>query len=65
VKETELVLFVDDTNLLIIKRDESVLQHKVNVVMKKLEYWFQKNNFTINVEKQKQYHFTQNRIDFL
>ena len=42
VKEAELVLFVDDTNFLIIERDENVLQHKVNEVMKKLEYWFQK-----------------------
>jgi hypothetical protein len=42
---------VDDTNLLIIARDESVLQHKVNVVMKKLQYWFQKNNLMINFVK--------------
>jgi len=48
VKEAELVLFVDDTNLLIIHRDENVLHHKVNEVMK-LEYWFQKNNLMINV----------------
>ena len=42
---------MDDTNLLIIQRDESVLHHKVNEVMKKLEYWFQKNNLMINVGK--------------
>jgi hypothetical protein len=44
-------LFVDDTNLLIIQRDESVLHHKVNEVTKTLEYWFQKNNLMINVGK--------------
>jgi len=42
VEETELVLFVDDTSLLIIERGENVLQHTVKEVMKKLEYWFQK-----------------------
>jgi hypothetical protein len=43
-----LVLFADYINLLIIERDENVLHHKVNEVMKKLEYWFQKNNLMIN-----------------
>jgi hypothetical protein len=33
------------------ERDENVLQHVVNEVMKKLEYWFQKNNLMINVGK--------------
>jgi hypothetical protein len=46
-----LVLFADYINLLIIKRDENILQHKVNEVMKKLEYWFQKNNHMINIGK--------------
>ena len=45
------MLFADDINLLIIERDEKVLQHKVNEVMKKLEYWFQNNNLMINIEK--------------
>jgi hypothetical protein len=48
VEEAELVLFADDTNLLIIERDEDILQHKVNEFMKKLEYWLQKNNLMIN-----------------
>ena len=43
VKEAGLVLFADDTNLSITERDENVLQHKVNEVMKKLEYWLKKN----------------------
>jgi hypothetical protein len=51
VKEAELVLFEDDTNLLINERDENILQCKVNEVMKKLEYWFQKNNILINAGK--------------
>ena len=35
----------------IIERDEKILQHKVNEVMKKLEYWFQKNNLMLNIRK--------------
>jgi len=58
------VLFADDINLLIIERDEKVLQHKVNVVMKKLECWFQNNNLMINIEKTiaMSYHTTQNKF---
>ena len=51
VENGQLVLFVDDINLLIIERDENVLQYKANEVMKKLEYWFQKNNLMINTGK--------------
>ena len=51
VEDGQLVLFVDDINLLIIERDENVLRYKVNKVMKKLEYWFQKNNLMINIGK--------------
>jgi len=34
VEHGQLVLFADDINLVIIKIDENVLQHKVNEVMK-------------------------------
>jgi hypothetical protein len=51
VEDGQLVLFVNDINLLIIEIDENVLQHKVNEVMKKLEYWFQKNYLMINIGK--------------
>jgi len=37
VKKAEFVLFMDNTNFLIIKRDENVSQDWVNEVMKKLE----------------------------
>jgi fructose-specific phosphotransferase system component IIB len=42
VEDAQLVLFIDDINLSIIERGKNVLQHPVNEVMKKLEYWFQK-----------------------
>jgi hypothetical protein len=46
-----VVLFADDTNLLITGKDECVLQHKITKVMREVETWFQKNNFIINTEK--------------
>jgi hypothetical protein len=50
--------------LLIIGKDEKELQHKVNEVMKKLEYWFQENNLMINIEKTiaMSYHTMQNKF---
>jgi len=47
----ELVLFANNINLLTNEREENVLQHKVNEVMKKLEYWYQNNNLMINIRK--------------
>jgi hypothetical protein len=46
-----LVLFADNINLLIIERDETVLQYKVNKVMQELKYWLLKNNLMINIGK--------------
>jgi len=51
VEDGQFVLFVYHINLLVIKRDENVLQYKVHKVMKQLEYWFQKNNLMINIGK--------------
>ena len=50
--------------MLIIERDENVLQHKVNKVKKKLEYWLQKNNLMINNGKTvaMSYHTKQSRF---
>jgi hypothetical protein len=46
-----LILFADDTKLLITEEDESALQRKIKNVMKELETWFQRNNFMTNTEK--------------
>jgi hypothetical protein len=64
VQDGQLVLYVDNINLLIIERDENVLQHKVNEVMKKLEYWFKKNNLMLNIGKTvaMSYHTKQSRF---
>jgi hypothetical protein len=39
---TNLILFADNTNLLISEKDESVFQYKIKNVMKKLEILFQR-----------------------
>jgi hypothetical protein len=46
-----LVLFADDTNLLIIEKKESALQYKIKYVKKESGTWFHRNNFIINTEK--------------
>jgi hypothetical protein len=48
VQGARLVLFADDTNLLVTGKDESDLQHKIKKIMKELEIWFYKNNLMIN-----------------
>ena len=47
----KLVLYADDTNLLITGKDEPDLQYKIMNVMKELEIWYQKNNLVINTKK--------------
>jgi hypothetical protein len=37
-----LVLYADDTNILVIGKDEEDLQAKLSSVMKQLEVWFLK-----------------------
>jgi hypothetical protein len=51
----------------IIKRDEKILQHKVNEVIKKLEFWFQKNNLMIKIGKTvaMSYHTKQSRFPMI
>jgi hypothetical protein len=43
-----LVLFPDDTNLLVTGKDESDLQHKIKNIMEELEMRLYKNNLMIN-----------------
>jgi hypothetical protein len=64
VEDGQLVLFADDINLLINERDKNVVQHRVNKIMKKFEYWFQKSNLMINIEKTvaMSYHTKQSRF---
>jgi hypothetical protein len=45
-----LILYADDTNVLIVDKNEA-LQTKLSLVTRQLEGWFSKNNFCINTAK--------------
>jgi hypothetical protein len=47
----KLVLYADDTNLLITGKDQDDLKCKIMETMKELETWFQYNNLIINTKK--------------
>jgi hypothetical protein len=44
------VFYADDTNILIVEKEEEALEHKVTVVMRQLESWFEKNDLIVNIE---------------
>jgi hypothetical protein len=45
------VLYADDTNILVVDKEEVALQHKITEVMRQLEIWMSKNELIINIEK--------------
>jgi hypothetical protein len=47
VQGAKMVLFADDTNLLITGADEEDLQYKIKNVMKELNTWFEENKLII------------------
>jgi hypothetical protein len=53
VQEAKVVLFADDTNILLIEKNLTSLQEKTVNVMKQLENWFLSNNLIINTGKTK------------
>jgi hypothetical protein len=53
VQEAKVVLFADDTNILLIEKYLTSLQEKTVNVMKQLENWFLSNNLIINTGKTK------------
>jgi hypothetical protein len=64
MQEAEMVLFADDTNILVIDKDKDALQQKINKVMKQLETRFQENNLLINTKKTVAILFHFNKIRF-
>ena len=48
---TKFVLYADDTNILIVDKEEKMLQHKITSVMKHLEIWFSQNDLIVNTDK--------------
>jgi hypothetical protein len=51
IREVKLILYADDTNVLVVDRNEEALQTKLSLVMKQLETWFLKNGVIINTIK--------------
>jgi hypothetical protein len=46
-----LIQSADETNVLIVDKNEEALQNKLSLVMKQLENWFLKNDLIINITK--------------
>jgi hypothetical protein len=51
IQGTKLILYADDTNVLVVDRNEEVLQIKLSLVMRQLENWLLKNYLFINTNK--------------
>jgi hypothetical protein len=51
ITELKIVLFVDDTNILVTGENINNLQYKINNVMNELQTWFRLNNRVVNAEK--------------
>ena len=51
IQAAKLILYADDTNVLVVERNEEALQTKLPLVMKQLENWFLKNYLFINTTK--------------
>ena len=50
IQEAKLLLYADDTNILIVDKNEA-LQARLSSVMKQLEIWFFNNDLIINTTK--------------
>jgi uncharacterized protein YlzI (FlbEa/FlbD family) len=62
IKNGEVILFADDTTILVIDKNKSILQDKVDKVMKQLESWFSMNTMVINCEKTKAMFFQLDKL---
>jgi hypothetical protein len=51
IQGPKLILYADDTNVLVSDKNEKALQTKLSLVMKQLEIWFFKNDLIINTTK--------------
>jgi hypothetical protein len=63
VSESNIVLFVDDTNILVSEKNLNTVQSRLNRVMKDLQMWFTLNNLIVNANKTLaiSFHTTQNK----
>jgi len=51
IHDANLVMFADDTNVLLSNSDERLLQTKIDRVVAELETWFNRNDLVINAGK--------------
>jgi hypothetical protein len=51
IQDAKLVIYADDTNILVTDNDKENLQAKLSSVMKQLETWFLNNDLTVNTTK--------------
>jgi hypothetical protein len=51
IKEARIVLFADDTNMLVTAEKGQNMQKKINKVISELGGWFNANNFMLNTKK--------------
>jgi len=49
IQGAKLILYADDTNVLVVDRSQEALQTKLSLFMKQLEIWFIKNDLIINI----------------
>jgi hypothetical protein len=63
VLESNIVLFADDTNILVSGENLNTIQSTLNIVMKDIQTWFALNNLIINTENTLAiaFHTTQNK----
>ena len=63
VSGTKIVLFADDTNILVSDENKNTLQCKINKVMGDLNAWFISNDLVVNIDKTlaMSFHTTQNK----
>jgi hypothetical protein len=62
VTNVEVVLFADNTNILVIEKNKNALQDKIDKVIMQLKAWFSLNNMVIHNEKTKAMYFQLNKI---
>jgi hypothetical protein len=66
IQGEKLVLYADDTNVLVMDRNEEVLKTKLIPVMEQLERWFHKNDFVVNTTKTvaMSFYFSHSKLSF-
>jgi hypothetical protein len=67
INETKLVLYADDTNILVTGKNEEELQTRLSVTTKQLERWLCENDLVVNTSKTvaTSFHSSQSKAEHL